>query len=503
MSGPVGRRSRFGLRTRILAGYVSLLTLATGVTVVIERRALVANLDQRIAAELEQEVDEVERLLGGRDGRSGRCRATTLPDGRCEVGRDPATGEPFGDDAQALFDTFLRRSIPGEHETKITYIDGRVHGTSADNRPIELHRVPGFSETVARVAAPTRGEIDSPAGRVRYLAAPIGDPEVGATFVVAQFLAPQLAQVRESARIAILANLLVLGVASLLAYGATGRLLRPVAEVTATATAISDTDLSRRIEVHGQDEISRLAATFNDMLDRLEEAFASQRRFFDDVGHELRTPITIVRGNLELLPDQPEGRARAVAIATDELDRMARMVDDLLTLARAERPDFVTLEPTDLRELLLETAEKAEAIADRRWHVVPPPEGSEVFVDPQRIAQALLQLIDNAVGHTVAGDRVELEGRVGADQVVLTVRDDGRGLDPQDLERIFDRFERGSRPSRDGTGLGLSIVAAIARAHGGTVHAEGAPGRGASFTVTLPAARPAAPAASRSRSVAT
>jgi two-component system, OmpR family, sensor kinase len=174
-------------------------------------------------------------------------------------------------------------------------------------------------------------------------------------FVVAQFLEPQLAQVRESARIAILANLIVLGAASLLAYAATGRLLRPVRLVTETANTISETDLSRRIEVDGDDEISQLARTFNAMLDRLEEAFASQRRFFDDAGHELRTPITIVRGNLELLPDEPEARARVLTMVTAELDRMARMVKDLLTLAKSERPDFLTTERVELHALMSDT----------------------------------------------------------------------------------------------------------------------------------------------------
>lgn len=484
------RAPRLGLRTRILAGYVVLLTAATAVTIVVERQALVANLDQRIEAELEQEVDEVGRLRGGRAA-DGSCRGVTAPDGRCEEGRDPATGEPFGDDVAALFDTFLRRSIPGEHETMVTFVDGQVHGTSTDNRPLDLHRLPAFRDAVAAVDRPTRGELQTHAGRVRYLAAPVGASPGDATFVVAQFIAPQLAQVRESARIAILANLLVLGIATLLAYLATGRLLRPVAEVTATATAITDTDLSRRIEVQGDDEVSRLAGTFNDMLDRLEEAFASQRRFFDDVGHELRTPITIVRGNLELLPDDVEDRDRAVAIAMDELDRMARMVDDLLTLARAERPDFVSPRTVDLVDLLRETGDKARAIADRRWVVDPPPAGV-VRVDPQRIAQALLQLADNATAHTVPGDTIRLAADLQGDRVVLTVTDDGRGLEAADVDRIFERFERGGRPTGEGTGLGLSIVAAIARAHGGTVHAEGAPGRGATFRLSLPIAGPVA-----------
>ena len=142
------------------------------------------------------------------------------------------------------------------------------------------------------------------------------------------------------------------------------------------ARSITDTDIRRRIPVHGTDEVSRLATTFNSMLDRLEQAFALQRNLLDDAGHELRTPITIIRGHLELMGDDPAEHKETVALVTDELDRMSRMVDDLLTLARAAQPTFLRLDVVDLRQLLRDVHAKAEALGARDWQLASPRQRS-------------------------------------------------------------------------------------------------------------------------------
>lgn len=480
------RWQRLGIRPRILAWYVVLLSIATAATILVERGALINNLDNRIDNELAQEVDEFRRLLGG-VAPDGTCWAGSTPDGSCEEGRNPETGEPFGDDMAAAFDTFLRRSIPGEHETMITIIDGRHHASSIDTPPLDLATEPTFLDEVTAVESSQRGEIDTPVGPVRYVAVAVGPPELDAVFAVAQFLTPQLAQVRDSVRIAAIANLIVLGIASALAYLATSRILRPIRLVTETATAISDSDLSRRIPVQGDDEVSRLAATFNAMLDRLEDAFDVQRRFFTDAGHELRTPITIVRGNLELLPDDPVARARSIDIATTELDRMSRMVQDLLTLAKAERPDFLTLGQVDVEQLVLDIHDKVRALAPRDWTVEISGSGS-LLGDEQRLTQAMIQLAENATAATDPGDRITLGCAVTRGSVRLYVRDTGIGITADDRARIFERFHRGTDPRGEGSGLGLSIVSAIARAHGGSVDLQSRPGAGSTFTLHLPAA---------------
>ncbi len=159
-------------------------------------------------------------------------------------------------------------------------------------------------------------------------------------------------QARETVRDLVLVSLASLALAGLASWVVAGRILRPVRLVRQTAAEISEQDLTRRIPVEGSDEISGMAATFNAMLDRLEDAFAAQRRFVDDAGHELRTPITVVRGHLELMGDDPVEREQTIALVTQELDRMARIVTDLLALAKADRPDFVRLgEPVDMAQL--------------------------------------------------------------------------------------------------------------------------------------------------------
>jgi signal transduction histidine kinase len=169
------------------------------------------------------------------------------------------------------------------------------------------------------------------------------------------------------------------------------------------AAQIGEDDLTRRIPVRHNDAIAALADQLNAMMERLRAAFATQRQFFDDASHELRTPITIIRGNLELLGDDPTERAEDIRLCLDELDRMSRIVDDLLLLAKSERPDFVRPEPVDLTELTSDLDAKVRALGERHWQLEAIGEGT-VRVDPQRITQAMVQLAHNAVQHTKSGD---------------------------------------------------------------------------------------------------
>jgi signal transduction histidine kinase len=263
-------------------------------------------------------------------------------------------------------------------------------------------------------------------------------------------------------------------------FGA-GRILAPIRRLTETAEAISERDLTQRIDVAGDDDVARLGRTFNAMLDRLQGAFASQRQFLNDVGHELRTPITIVRGHLEVVGDDPQERRETVALVVDELERMRHLVDDLVVLARSEQPDFLDLAPVDVGELVHEIARKAERIADRSWLLERADDGV-IVADRQRLTQAVIQLAQNAVEHTLPGDRITLCATLTDSVARIDVRDTGSGYGGADPDRLFDRFV-GERS--DGTGLGLAIVRAIAEAHGGGVGAREAPGGGALFTISV------------------
>ena len=485
-------RPRMGLRGRILARFVVALALATLASILFQRQMLLTQLEERIDADLNQEVTELRRLVGGRD-ETGRCVGGTDDAGRCEIGRNPETGEPFGNDVAAVFDTFLRRNIPSDYETMLTFIDGQPYKVPAI-RPAFAGDADGPLYAFADVEQPTRGDLETSSGRVRYLAVPVAaaDGPTRGVFVVAQFVDLQTAQTEETLRVAVLLELALLLVASLLAYYAAGRVLKPVRDVRETARQISETDLSRRIDVAGDDEIAELARTFNAMLDRLQASFVTQRNFVDDAGHELRTPITVIRGHLELLDaDDAHERRETVSIVTDELDRMTRMVDDLLVLARAERPDFLNLESVDVTSLTEDVFAKAAMLAPRSWRKEHVGRGL-IVADRQRLTQAMMQLAQNATQHTAEHDTITIGSAVGDGEARFWVRDTGPGIARADQARIFERFSRGAATRRtQGAGLGLSIVSAIAQAHSGRIELVSSPNAGATFTLVVPIDPPA------------
>ena len=304
-----------------------------------------------------------------------------------------------------------------------------------------------------------------------------------------------------------------LALSALFAWLIAGRMIVPVRRIREAAETISAADLSRRVPVDGPDEIVSLAETVNAMLERVEVAYRTQREFLDDAGHELRTPLTVVQGNLDLMPEDPEERAETTRIMQDELSRMTRIVEDLLTLARSDRPDFLRTAPTDVAELVLDVEAKVEVIADRRWSVLPYAEGV-ALLDQHRITQALVQFCSNAVRFTRPGDPIEIGCRVIAPgeptiadglaagplpapphretyrrRLLWWVRDNGPGVPPGEEDSVFERFHtaRGQlRDGRGGTGLGLAIVATIAQAHGGRAFVYNATGGGAAFCIVVP-----------------
>jgi signal transduction histidine kinase len=459
---------------RLLGWALLLLAVASLVSIVVIRQVLLNQLENRVTAGMEQEVAEFRLLAGG---------------------QDPATGEPFGTDLARIADTYQVRNEPQPGESVLLLVGGEVYRASADP-PYDLSRDAALVGRWAAVTGSQWGEVgDTPAGPVRWLAVPVViDGSVAGQVVVVQFMARQLAEVDRAVQVMALACLLVIVVVAAGGYLAMGRALRPLRAVTETARAIEETDLSRRIEVTGSDEVARLGRTFNATLERLERAFATQQAFLSDVGHELRTPITIVRGHLELLGEDPAERRETVALVTDELDRMSRMVNDLTMLARAERPDFLQLAEVDVAEMMDDVYAKAAALGPRDWRLgtVAPV---RVLADGQRLTQALMQLVQNAVQFTQGGDLIELSARVSDGQLGLAVRDAGVGIEAADRERIFERFTR-AEPGwlrADGTGLGLAIVAAIAAAHRGTVTVDSTPGKGSTFTLAISTGRPAGP----------
>jgi heavy metal sensor kinase len=276
-----------------------------------------------------------------------------------------------------------------------------------------------------------------------------------------------------------------------------GWTLRPVDSIRAEAAAISASEPGRRLPVpNTEDELARLAETLNAMLDRLEEAIERERRFVDDASHELRTPLSNLKAGLELAlrrsrsADELEAEIRSAA---EETDRLSRLAEDLLVLARADRGRLpIRRESVDVTSLVGGTVESFAARAAER-HVgieLHVPDELEADVDELRVRQALGNLLDNGLRAAPSGGRVSVVAERENGALRLEVRDSGPGFPPEFLPVAFEAFTRPdagrSRPD-GGAGLGLAIVAAVAHAHGGSVSAENLPGGGAVVVVSIPA----------------
>ncbi|MFH9572727.1 ATP-binding protein [Streptomyces sp. NPDC017454] len=466
-------RRRISARVRILLWLLLVMAVALASVAATTRSILLHDTDQRINGLLAQEAGEFANFE--------------------EQGFDPETGRPFTDPGR-LLRVFLERQYADLDEELVGLVGEK------GSRPTQIIQqreipvaLPLHKDADARrriYASPdSTGTLERPQGDIRWAKVTVarygGEP--AAAFVVAFHPGREQARADEVFRVLLAISGVALLMTTGIAWVVAGRILKPVRLVRTTAAQLTEQDLTRRIPVHGHDDVAALAETFNAMLDRLERAFATQRRFVDDASHELRTPITIVRGHLELMGDDPAEREETVRLVTDELDRMSRIVEDLLLLAKAERPDFVTPEPVQLAELTADVYVKARTLGDRDW-VLDGGADREARLDPQRITQAMVQLAQNAVQHTTTGQTIRIGSRADGTRVELYVADSGPGVQPQDAEVVFERFRRGTarRGARgSGAGLGLSIVKAIAEGHGGRVALRTTEGGGATFVLTL------------------
>lgn len=287
------------------------------------------------------------------------------------------------------------------------------------------------------------------------------------------------------------------GLSLLVGWIISGRVLSPIGRITGVAKQIQATDMSRRIQLQGPaDELTELAATFDEMLDRIEEAFSSQRRFVADASHELRNPLAVIRTNLDVAlaaDGATEAELRSAAeVARRAAERMSKMVEDLLMLARLEARAEVSTD-FDLDELITEVGEEFRAVAAGKGielgDAVPATEAA-VNGDRDAIKRCLANLLENAVRLAPGGSRIEIDSGSAGRWAWVAVADQGPGIEEPDLERIFDRFYRAdeSRARADGgTGLGLAIVRRIVAAHRGAIRVASRPGMGTTFLVWLPA----------------
>jgi two-component system OmpR family sensor kinase len=401
---------------------------------------------------------------------------------------DPTTGVPYASSDDLLREAMIR-VVATPTESAVAH-DGPVARFVPSNPTrLRLEDDRAFLETatatadeVVRVLS-TQTELAD----YRYTAVPILEPDGStvAVFTMATDRGALVGSLRETFRLYALVAALSLAMIGVVGWTTVGRMLRPIAVLEEKARHISEHDLAERIPVSGHDDLSRLTRTVNGMLDRLERAFADQRQLLDDASHELRTPLAIMRTNLEILePRDPDEVQRTQRDLLDEVEMMSRLVDDLVTLAKSDRPEFVLVNEEDLVSLTDSTFARASALGDRDWQLEAIGAGA-VMVDAQRITQAWLQLAANAVKFSETGSTVTLGSAIVGDQVHLWVRDEGVGIAPADLERVLERFSRVD-PEAEGAGLGLPIASAIATAHGGRLAIESTLGKGSAVAVIVP-----------------
>jgi signal transduction histidine kinase len=392
---------------------------------------------------------------------------------------------------------------------QVSSLDGQVLGRSEN---LEGAMLPITPEALAALREQTGefGEAEVGGESLRIYSAPLTLPNHPISAIqVARSLEPTQSTLAQLRLLAGSGLLLAMGLAGLIAWVVVGAALRPLEHIIETSEDIgSSSALSRRVKpTHSSSEVGRLATSFDRMLERLEgsdralrAAYAKveaslqvQRRFTADASHELRTPLTSIRGYAGLLRQfaqvTPEDRVAAVAQIDREANRMSRLVEDLLTLARADSGQPLARERVPLAPMLGDIAQQVRALdeGEHTWKLcVDMP--ILVMGDPDALRQLWLILLDNAMKYTPPGGHIELRSAVYGDCTTIVVADTGIGISSEALPHIFERFYRAHRDRRmsKGTGLGLAIASWIAEEHGGSIEVESSEGRGSTFTVRLP-----------------
>jgi len=487
-------RRPISARTRILGAIIAVacvgLAIVGSVTFIAQRQRVIDGVDFR----LKSQVDALRTVASESTG----ATPTPSPSATTATAAEALDVADYSSVADYLHDA-VARLVPAQNEASVAVIDGRPR---YQPRTLSGFDISGNTALIDRAVADAAkskngdaaiGTVVTSQGSLRYIAIPVtmaGDPDKG-VYIRAVDLGAELAPVTASMITYGIAALAVLAAIGAVGWFVAGRLLSPIRHLRDTADSITIADLGTRIPTQGNDDISDMTRTVNSMLDRLEGSVDVQRQLLDDVRHELKTPITVVRGHLELMDaTDPTDVDSTRALGIAELDRMTRLVEDIDMLASVEGGEPLTLHEVDVAPLTRRLGELVEVIPAHTWHVEAIAD-ARVYGDPDRLLQAWLQLADNAAKYTPTGTPVEVGSTASPSEVRLWVRDHGPGIAPAARHRIFRRFDRGGgRRTVGGSGLGLAIVDAIMKAHGGACDITDSPGGGATFVLRVPVRAP-------------
>lgn len=457
------------MRTRIVAVITVVAAiglLAVGVSVyLVERQRILEQVDAR----LHDNLESARFIVSSGDSDSGTWASST----------------------EALT-AVVQRMSPDDNTGAMGMVDGVITIVPGVPLDIDLQLEADFARHVDALLTdgdPIVGSYVEGDAVWRYLAAPVrvhGSPDPAeVVFVLVYDLDAELSEINASAQMFLIASAITLVLIAASGTIVATRLLRPLRHMRETAERISAQSLDERLPIDGNDDVAELAETMNAMLDRIDDALDSQRQLLSDVGHELKTPITIVRGHLEVMdPSDPTDAVQTRDLVVDELDRMGRLVQDLASAAALHGPSPVQRVRVDAGDLVEQIARKAQGIVGADVTAVQTAQ-CFAMIDAERITQAILQLAQNAVTH--GGGRLQIGSRTVDDALEIWVRDYGPGVPDDSKTQVFERFARGADASaQNGSGLGLHIVQVIARAHQGAVRVEDAAGGGAVFVLSVP-----------------
>lgn len=457
-------RRSLKLSTRLLTTYAILIAatvfVVAGIVVLLTRTFLMDALDDRLSAAVES----------FRQGPASEV----------------STSDELGVRAQ---EWLARTAFPEDQIVAIRTSDGRVLSSIGT---LDLDEIAN-RRALLEVSEPRWWRVKGPrSSTIRALSVPIAleDRQIGTVVAAAS-----QSQIDETIS-ALLSGIAWAGGIGLVLSAAIGlvvvrRTLRPLERIAGDIRTVQDSgDLSLRVsDAASTDEVGLLASAFNDMLGRLENVFASQRRFLSDASHELRTPLTVARGRLEILArDLSEARKRqSLDPAIEELDRMGRIVEELLLLARLDEGMPLAKETVEV-ELVVREALLRAMLLERRTTRVDVEDGLFVVADQERLLQVLTNLVTNAIHHTTSDATITISARKEEAAVLIAVADTGSGISAEDLPHIFDRLYRGTDAKKRapaGAGIGLAIVASLVAAMDGSVDVTSSPG-GTTFVVSLP-----------------